>query len=87
MKYLITVTQEDILKGCPRSCFTCPLAWAVERNFPPFTFSAVSETFITPRDGSRDIKLPRSAQRFIRRFDRRLPVKPFRFYIEVPNDS
>lgn len=89
-RVLVSVTQEDIeaARAMPRDsfrCETCPVACAIKRRLrldDPYpkvsTFDATLDFRLT------SIDLPESARRFIRAFDDDQPVKPFRFYLTVP---
>lgn len=90
MRKLIEVTQEDIDHGKRLDSSKCPIARAIKRHFP------TSETMKIVQAGLKGIyywdnhmakeicPTPRSAYRFIRKFDRwgRNGVKPFNFYME-----
>lgn len=90
MKKLISVTQKDIDTGIRISCINCPVATALTRDT-----GSLCEVFQThpnqdcelwchrPGIPIKAISAPRSVNRFVKRFDRGLPVKPFRFYFEV----
>ena len=77
----------------PSSCSSCPIALAVNREFPKFTPYVTSDLEMVPVEGTWDdswhSRLPRSATRFLKNFDRygKNAVTPFRFYVEVPNAS
>lgn len=80
---LISVTQEHIDKGERNMACTCAVALAlINHGFDP----AVSKTAISIAYRGRiyDIKHPRSVNRFIKRFDKGLAVKPFRFFLNEP---
>lgn len=74
----INVTKNDIAKGHRHEAFHCPIALASKRvkafkdNEP-----AVSRLGIAINGGA--VELPEVAKQFIRDFDKKLPVKPFRF--------
>jgi hypothetical protein len=96
MRKLIRVTQEDINNGRPDDSFNCPVALAIQRELRtnsidvvchfgytkiPLVFKPLN-TYYVIQTGSL---LPRSANRFIKKFDAHKEVKPFNFYIEVPS--
>ena len=89
MTKIIEVTEDDILNGVPRNNCNCPIARALKRHagldvdkkdysiWELFVGSPIySKTF---KLKEKSYKVPRSAARFIRNFDRYKPVKPFRF--------
>lgn len=77
---LIKVTQADIDEGSPAAACNCPVARALNRQFGEWWTVAV--TYAISNKGRR-IALPRSAQRFIRRFDSIRDVKPFNFKLDT----
>lgn len=84
MKKLIKVTEENIDNGCPRVPSRCPVALAFKEN--GFLYAHVGNPsckLTTPDQKEFDRILPRSASRFIRRFDQVKPVKAFNFYINI----
>jgi hypothetical protein len=79
----IIVTQKDIDKGLKSSCYECPIAHAFKRkvkNRIRYSFAVNSESieYVT-KDLWCSYALPKEAKRFIQRFDRDQPVKPFTF--------
>lgn len=80
MRKLIKVTEDDIRYGIRSNCDACPIARAASREIDRFVAVGGSSAEI----GRLFCALPRSAMRFIRRFDNGAPVKPFNFYLEVP---
>jgi hypothetical protein len=78
MKIKIEVTQDDIDQGCRWSANHCPIARAVAQRFHS-TQVGVNRTWI--RVGSITFKTPLRAVRFIKRFDGKNLVKPFKFNI------
>lgn len=75
----ILVTQEHIEKGCRVSSGFCPIALAVSAAT---LIDNVGVTRNRIRIGALCLKTPRSANRFINRFDRWLEVKPFSFTLK-----
>ena len=75
----IHVTRADIRKGI-LNCL-CPVKLTLERitRGTWFVGPFVARQLI-------DYPLPRSARRFIKRFDLVLPVKPFKFILRGLND-
>lgn len=89
MRKLIKVTRSCISQGNQENLTSCPIAIAScnQFNLIPGTVR-VFEYAICGLDGSDEIPLPRSAQRFIKKFDKygKKGVKPFNFYIEMNNE-
>lgn len=80
----ISVTQDDINSGVRNACLDCPIALAIKRA--GHIAKVGSEVVYLPpnvRRAFRPTSLPRSAQRFIRRFDQAKPVEPFNFFLEM----
>jgi hypothetical protein len=93
MKRTITVLQDDIDKGCVRATDNCPIARAATRDLADLLESGhvgVGCTHITVWQSGEGIKclfhalLPEEAEEFVFRFDRKMPVEPFKFEIEIP---
>ena len=80
---IIQVTQKDIDKGLRSSCYECPIAHAFKRkvkNRVRYGFAVNSESIEhLTKDMWYSYALPKEAKRFIQRFDRDQPVKPFTF--------
>lgn len=85
----VSVTQEHIDAGKPRTCWTCPIALAITAAIPGTLSVDVMNpdlgfALIIGDDGSaEDMQLPIEARDFILRFDAGLPVDPFTFTAEV----
>jgi hypothetical protein len=86
----VVVDQTAIDYGAVRDCQKCPIARAVERTMPQWyglqangVGCAVFDDYLIIE--GTPIPLPRSAQRFIARFDQGKPVKPFAF--KVPTEA
>lgn len=73
----IKVTQDHIDRGKAFNCGYCPVALAIREQAETVAVSR-REVRIT----AWHYDLPRSAQRFIDRFDLRKPVKPFTFILK-----
>ena len=83
MRTLIKVTKEDIANGCPESTNNCPIARAILRQVKTDWVSVGYCIKVVDQDAQHlKYKCPRSAKRFINRFDNGEPVKPFNFYLE-----
>lgn len=74
----IYVTQNDIKYGKAVSCRLCPIATAVCRRFAK-GFGSVMVGGSCVKIGRKFFALPKSARKFIGRFDRGETVKPFSF--------
>jgi len=82
MKYKASITEDDIKNGDPLDCWNCAAARAISRALGISV--SVGLVFFTLLDGTgRFGRLPRSAQRFIRRYVDGLHVEPTSFYVEV----
>ena len=82
---LVKVTQEDIDNGVICSGGLCPIALASAREFGLNTEvnKVRCRVFRKGRFVVDDYDLPRSARRFITRFDKGKIVKPFNFKLKV----
>ncbi len=93
MKKLIRVTQEDIRKGKAGTYQGCPVALAVSRVLPFYSCSITPFKALfqinSPEVSSQWViaELPKSAARFVERFDAGKPVKPFNFYLDIPDGT
>lgn len=76
----IYVRRRHIRQGTPGKAFSCPIALAVAEIVGKVP--DVENEVIYIGDGSFYV-LPRSARRFIARFDFGKPVKPFAFTIRA----
>lgn len=83
MRKKIHVTAEDIELGTPYSVDSCPIALAIRRE-TGIAGAVGRETVRVRVRFDRIIRLPRAATRFIPRFDSYREVKPFNFFLEVP---
>lgn len=97
MKVRVEVTQEDIDKGIPSNCTSCPIALALRRQFPEYHSIEVKTTsavFYLFRDHYDDVDFvavgyfPDEARIFIHVFDSipsrdiLVTLKPFEFEME-----
>lgn len=89
---LIRVTEDHIAKG-NHSSDTCPLALAIEDATGRHNSVVCDVYFFTRTTGTIHgfhlgscpiVNLSRRALRWRRAFDRQEPVKPFNFYLMVP---
>ena len=78
----IDVTAEDIELGIPRSSNACPIARAAKRVLKgPLGVGVDDIAVFGPKGGY--YLLPDKAQRFLKKFDRKEPVKPISFDAEL----
>lgn len=84
----INVTQDDIDKGSPRDCCSCPIAFAVSRVVRPDVPVSVGiyQLVIRDHEGTVHIRLPQIAEYFRREFDRdgKSAVSPIQFELDIP---
>ncbi len=88
MRVKISVTQEDIDRGNPGMCPTCPVAIAANRILHPYKCAVMpigngSEMALALNGEVYD--LPKKVFVFVDRFDWGKPVKPLSFYLNVPD--
>ncbi len=78
----VSVTEEDIKWGTPRTCYSCPVALALCRELG-WHGADVTERFVTRIDEEGDsvetFCTPAVVTRFVKAFDANRPVKPFSF--------
>lgn len=79
----IRVTSGDIWGGWRGSENFCPIARALDRITKEW-WRVTGDVAVKLEGYPFRYKLPRSARRFISRFDSGLPVKPFNFRIKIP---
>lgn len=91
-KVKINVTQDDIDKGQINNCNLCPIALAIKRILKINSYNTifVSSVIKLLRYWNMEIQKyevisPRSVKRFIQRFDQGKSVKPFNFFLTVPD--
>lgn len=85
MKTIITVKQEHINEGKFRSPYSCPIAKALKEK--QILFHGVTQEgidFTTSFADDTRVALPDEAIQFINDFDEHIPVKPFEFEINIP---
>jgi hypothetical protein len=80
MKYTITVLQDDIDNGKPRSGRDCAIALAAKRELFTDNLWVSAVGIATPAERG---ELPSEARAFIPQFDQKLPVEPFKFEIDM----
>ena len=89
MTYTINVTAEDIACGGRGNCSRCPVAKALTRCVPGVKESYASYTggslYAIAGPGLR-VKFPIEVAYFISDFDSGLPVSPFTFTVEIPEN-
>jgi hypothetical protein len=87
MKKTITVRQEHISAGIKLNCLACPIARAVAEQVPELNQPRVRDKAVSTgwsiEGNLKTYLLPRSAQRFIKRFDKGKEVLPFRFTLVI----
>lgn len=79
MKTLIKVKRKHIQQGIAGSCKRCPIASALAEQFETSAIW-VNDKYVQVNFVS--FKLPRSASRFVCRFDDGKKVKPFNFFLK-----
>lgn len=77
----ITVTRKDIQEGCKQSSHNCPIARAVIRAIGALPEGVSIGTWDWAVAGYGRNKQPRSASRFIEKFDKTGKGKPFSFFL------
>lgn len=81
---IVKVTKRHILNGERNNCYSCPISLAIGDacDCDKVIVDENSASFIEETDGKRIYhKLPRSAIRFIKRYDEEESVKPFKFIL------
>jgi hypothetical protein len=81
-KILIKVTQNDIDNGTRNSARTCPVSLALGRRIKGQSLVGVSGLYLPGSNGG--ISIPFKVADFVDRFDNKELVKPFNFYLDVP---
>lgn len=77
----IHVTQEDIDKGERKCCYMCPIAQALNRQFPDGGWEVTNDEVLDVHSGET-FSISDRTQRFIGDFDAGVPVKPFSFFLK-----
>lgn len=87
-RVLIAVTQRDIDESDPADPFSCPVACAVRRRIDSSAYIVtVVDSVRFRRPDSRRCyrsRLSAAVDKWITRFDDDKPVKPIRFYLNIP---
>lgn len=93
VKFKVQVKSKHIREGRYLSDSECPIALAIREQVPTARYIKVGKVRVAPTtDGGvciiqQAFPLPRSAQRFITRFDEfRTNNKPFSFILNVPSN-
>ena len=86
MRTLITVNRKDIAFGKkyfndPDREQLCPVAMAISRMTKEVCVEVKRDSILV--GNRRPRAMPRSVIRFIRRFDAKESVKPFKFYLDI----
>ena len=79
MKYIISVTQEDIRSGAPLCGHACPIALAAGRVIEDEI--RVGREYMSRRGNS--VLMPIQARKFVSDYDRGKKVEPFEFEIDL----
>lgn len=80
---LIRVKRQHIKEARTKNCTNCPIELAIYES-TGYLSDVGSENVGIKKDSLRwDFLLPRSARRFINRFDNNKPVKPFNFILNL----
>lgn len=88
-KTMIKVTEKHIRKGQQGNAAKCPVALAVNERYPGLIAHVGTKyvRLVTFEDCETYSKLPRSARRFVRAFDRYPQtsslIRPFNFFLSV----
>ena len=80
----IEITDEDIRLGQACSCFSCPIARAVSRQFPDDFVMVNRCNIVVESDNFEKVVYPLSqeARKFVSDFDSGHPVAPFTLVLE-----
>jgi len=81
-KVIIKVQKKHIKLGKRGDFARCPIALAIKDVVIPETVVTLVGK-VNFMNSGRVFELPRSARRFIRRFDMNKPVKPFNCLLEI----
>ena len=81
MKYTIEVTENDIKNGKAGDATQRPVATAIKRHTGIRNVVAWTSICINSR---KAIKTPRALHEWMHDFDRRKPVEPICFELEIP---
>lgn len=82
----VNVTKHDIKEGMKYSCYSCPIALALDRHkHKGITYPSVSFSYVTfEQNRWLRYSVPLKACDFIYNFDQGKRVKPFRFILKDP---
>lgn len=83
---IVSVTEEHIKNGEPKSFSGCPIALACKELFPNCDIDVDLESIgVYPNNERYDFLMtPKKAQNFIKKFDDGEKVKPFSFRVRKP---
>jgi hypothetical protein len=84
MKITVSVTQEDIDKGCKGDYTACPIQRAVARQVDARVEVTESEITFEKNYHWDGVTTPIVARDFIRSYDGNEQVAPFSFELEIP---
>jgi hypothetical protein len=82
---VVKVCQGDINSGVPENATSCPIARALRSIVKDVNGYEVLQDQIQIR--GKIMALPKSARKFIKKFDAGDPVKPFNFRVKLPVSS
>jgi hypothetical protein len=87
MKVKVEVTPQHITYGVYAHYYNWPVALAIKDKLPK-THVTVGMTCLSLRKRGNHtvVDLPRSAHRFIKKFEKTYDGKPFRFTLTVPTE-
>lgn len=84
----ITVTAEHIAAGKQCDCVKCPVALAIKDALHPLSIDVQSDLINFGLPGGRysPVHPPEEVSYFVDEFDDGLPVEPFTFTLELPDE-
>ena len=86
MKYKIKVTTKNIEDGIPHSGEYCPIALAIQDHKSLKEKLKGTYVYTWKIEGPNiKVSIPKKAKNFINKFDNGCKVKPFEFFVDVPN--
>ena len=86
---IVRIKQHHIKFGVPNCSSRCPVALGIVDIDDSYSFG--TEILVSPKDkdlrggikiGDKHYLAPRSVERFVKRFDKGKPVKPFNFKLK-----
>jgi len=91
----VYVTSDDIRRGEPGECDSCPIALAIDKAAEAVSSPAeyvhaqvfTEKTWLHIGKNRYQASLPQSARDFIGRYDNALPVEPFEFTLRWEDES